>query len=67
MQIYEIQKQPTSITSEQMREILDTGCKGAHESVCRAFHVARKIREMLERGDSKETILECIELMEMAR
>lgn len=30
----------------------------AHESLLRSYHIARKIMEMVERGDSKETIKE---------
>lgn len=33
---------------------------GAHESVLRAYHILEKVKAMLGRGDSQETILDVI-------
>jgi len=35
-----------------------------HESVYRSYHIIEYIKEMIKRGDSKETMLEIIEFME---
>jgi len=45
MEIQQIKEMPTCIDKK-------------HESVLRSYHTARKIMEMVERGDSKETIKE---------
>lgn len=34
-----------------------------HESVLRSYHIARKIMEMVERGDSEETIREVFDFL----
>ena len=34
-----------------------------HESLFKSYHVLEQIRQMLERGDSKETVLEVIEFL----
>jgi hypothetical protein len=38
-----------------------------HESLYRSYHLLEKVKEMITRGDSKETILEAIALMEDLR
>jgi len=35
-----------------------------HESVLRAYQILEKVKVMLERGDSKETIIETIKYLE---
>jgi len=35
-----------------------------HESIYKAYQTLQKVKEMLVRGDSKETILEIIEFIE---
>ena len=37
-----------------------------HESIYRSYQILEKVKEMLARGDSKETIMEAIEFMEAA-
>lgn len=37
---------------------------GVHESVYKAYQVLERVKVMLERGDSRETILEIIKLLE---
>lgn len=39
----------------------DTEKGKSHESVLKSFHIVCKIKEMLARGDSRETILEIID------
>jgi len=52
MEIGEIKKMPTVL--EEVK---------THESVLRSYHIARKIMEMIERGDSKETIKEVFDFL----
>ena len=52
MKIEEIKKMPTTLPEIK-----------THESVLRSYHTARKIMEMVERGDSKETIKEVFEFL----
>ena len=47
MKISEIKKLPTVIGNN-------------HESLFKHYHTLEKVREMLERGDSNETIIEII-------
>lgn len=35
-----------------------------HESIFRSYHILNKVKEMISRGDSQQTISEAIELME---
>ncbi len=56
MNIIEISKMPTVITEIQG--------KGVHESTLKAYQILQKVKEMVKRGDSKETILEIIETCE---
>jgi hypothetical protein len=46
-----------------MKEIINlpTVVNNTHESVYRSYHILRKVLEMIERGDSKETIFEFVE------
>lgn len=52
MRLKDIKKMPTVL--EEVK---------THESVLRSFHIARKLMEMIERGDSKETIKEVFEFL----
>jgi len=45
---------------EEIRE-LPTLSNNIHESVFRSYHILNKVLELIERGDSKETILEIVE------
>ena len=46
-----------------MKEIINlpTVVNNTHESVYRSYHILAKVLEMIERGDSKETIFEFVE------
>lgn len=50
MKIQEIKDFPTSIGN-------------THESVLQSYQLLKKVKEMVERGDSRETILEVIEFV----
>lgn len=50
MKIEDIQSMPTNM-------------QNIHESCFRSYQILEKVIEMLNRGDSKETILELIQLM----
>lgn len=52
MKLQEIKQMPTVLDEVKI-----------HESVLRSYHIARKIMEMVERGDSKETIKEVFEFL----
>lgn len=47
---------------EKIKE-MPTVVDNAHESIYKSYHVLEKVRQMLEREDSKETILEIIEFL----
>jgi capsular polysaccharide biosynthesis protein len=51
MEIKQIKSMPTVIGN-------------THESVLRAYQILEKVKQMLERGDSKETIIETIKYLE---
>jgi hypothetical protein len=51
MKIWDIRQTPTLIGN-------------THESVYRSYQILEKVKEMLIRGDSSETIIEAIEFME---
>lgn len=53
MNIEEIKKMPTVL--EEIK---------THESVLRSYHIVIKIMEMVDRGDSKETIKEIVEFLQ---
>jgi hypothetical protein len=53
MTISEIKTFPTDYVSVSRGQ--------CHESLLRSYQVLEKVKEMLERGDSRETILELIE------
>lgn len=48
---------------KQIRE-LPTVIDNTHESVLRAYQILEKVKVMLERGDSPDTVLELIDFME---
>ena len=50
MKLVEIKEMPTVVDN-------------SHESLFKSYHVLDKVKKMLERGDSKETILEVIEFL----
>jgi len=53
------------MTIQEIKEFpvlfMDKEHGSSHESLLRAFQVLKKVKEMLERCDSPETILEVIE------
>lgn len=48
--------------AEEILELPQT-IDNVHESCYRSFHILRKVVEMVNRGDSKETINEMVELL----
>lgn len=58
MNIIEISKMPTIISE------IPAGKLFVDESALRSFQILEKIKEMVARGDSKETILEIIKTCE---
>lgn len=60
----DIANMPTSLTREEVTDRLNTGCQGWHESLLRSYHVAKKVRWLLEQHTSSQVILELMDLME---
>ena len=58
MTIREIHDRPTDVTEIPM------GCRGVHESMLRAWHVVRKVEDLLRRGTPADVVLELIAEME---
>ncbi len=54
----------TTITREEMQEMLDYGTEGAHESLMRSYQILDKVKRMLQAGTPREVVLELIALME---
>lgn len=54
----------TCIDREQMREWLDSNCRGAHESILRAYQILQKAKQLLRDGVPAHVVLELIEMME---
>lgn len=50
MELKQIQKQPTCLEK-------------IHESCYRSYHILDKVMEMINRNDSKETIIEMVEFL----
>lgn len=53
-----------SMTLKEITE-MPTCLGNSHESVLRSFHILDLVLEMVERGDSKETIQETAEYLRM--
>lgn len=53
-------------TARPIREIskFPTVYQNAHESILRAWQILERVKEMLQRGDSNQTIIEVIEACE---
>jgi hypothetical protein len=64
MKILEIQKMPTTLTTPQMKAMIAEGCKGAHESTLRAFHIVNHIKYLLDIDTPAAVILDVLEIME---
>jgi len=60
----EIQRTLTSISAQQMREHLASGCAGIHESVMRSYQILEKVKWLLERDTHPEVLKELIDHME---
>lgn len=58
MTFLEIRAMPTTVKE------IPPGCVGVHESTTRAFHVARRVRDLLAKGTPSEVVLELMDLME---
>lgn len=56
MKIEEIIKMPTTY--------IDKNGRDCHESLLRSYQLLDKVKEMLKRGDSQDTILEVVEYIE---
>ncbi len=46
-------------------EAIPTGTRGVHESIFRSYQILGEVKEMLDRGDSVETVREFIRWAEM--
>jgi len=55
---------PTTVTAEEMRGYLAEGCKGAHESLLRAWNILNAAKDLLRQKTPPEVVLELIEHME---
>ncbi len=64
MNIREIANMPTTLRNDLVREQMEQGSQGFHESLTRSYHVAKKVRALLELGTPTEVILEIMDLME---
>jgi len=62
--ILEISRLPESIPAERMREFLAERCSGVHQSVLRGYHVAAKVRELLEANTPPAVVLQIMDVME---
>lgn len=61
----EIRSTPTSITRRFLEEMgLESIGHGLHESLLRSYRVVEQVKDMLDRGDSAETIREFIAWVE---
>lgn len=48
----------------KMKEAIDHGTEGFHESIMRSYQILEDVKIRLKRGDSKETIMDLIEFYE---
>jgi len=64
MSIREIANMPTTLRNEMLREEMEHGTRGFHESLLRSYHIAKKVRALLVLGTPAEVILEMMDLME---
>lgn len=53
---------PEDLSREEIQKRLKKWVKWVHESVLKSYAVLKCIKEMIERGDSKETIMMVINL-----
>jgi hypothetical protein len=54
----------TTLERDELKEALESGCSGVHESVLRAYQILRKVKILLELGTPSPVIIELIALME---
>ena len=62
--IRSINKRQTVLTTSQMKDCIRHNSTWVHESVLRAYWILEEVKKMLERWDSKETIMWIIDEME---
>jgi hypothetical protein len=56
-----IRQKPTTITTSFLKQSgLESLGHGIHESLLRSYHVLDRVKVMLDRGDSAETVREFI-------
>lgn len=60
MIIEQIKAIRTDIDKEYCDKKRDSGCIGIHESIFRSRHIVEKVKELIERWDSIDTIREII-------
>lgn len=58
MTIREIHDRATDVTE------IPVGCRGVHESMLRAYHIVRKVKDLLSRKTPTDVVLELIAEME---
>lgn len=65
MSLYDdIRDMPTSISADEMRIYLSSGCSGVHESMLRSYAILNKVKRLLLEGTPCAVVLELIQMME---
>lgn len=64
MEYDDIRKQRTKLTAQEMREALNCGCSGLHESTMRAWTILEKVKALLSAGTEPAIVSELIAMME---
>lgn len=60
----QIAKIQTSITREELKEHVGSGCSGVHESVLRSYSIVHEVVQLLKLAVPAEVILELIGIMQ---
>ena len=60
----QIRAMPTTLTREEIKDHVDHGARGVHESVLRAYQILGKVKWLIEKGTAPEVIEELIRMME---
>jgi len=47
-----------------MEQVIQSGCKGVHESTVRSYHILERVKGYLRKDTPTDVILELIEVME---
>jgi len=64
MKLRDIAKMPTVVTRLQMKQLMQSGCTGVHESMFRSWHVLERVKVYLRSDTPADVILELIEVMD---